>query len=272
VEAPSLFRRVLSAAKLSEHVVATQKKQAQKPLAEAAKQKVNKKTTAIPRVKAPADKTAGKSSAERAVLHEKANNKAKAQAITQAQKNGKAERTKKWEDAKGKKGPAQGPAKTKLSQDEKNQVKGALRDAAHRMQNTANIPHSKDKFTVGGHTSTGKEVRKSVMNSYLHGPTPIGRNDNKLPKEFRNDPYSASHGDASLRGKRPIDNPTGAKLHEYPVTKQGQGWIGSGAVGPHRAITSNKDGHDTFHGVIGHDTSRGGDKDDHYLATHKRHT
>lgn len=126
------------------------------------------------------------------------------------------------------------------------------------------------------------------MNSYLHGPTPIGRNDNKLvrlsssqfflcssssqPKEFRNDPYSASHGDASLRGKRPIDNPTGAKLHEYPVTKQGQGWIGSGAVGPHRAITSNKDGHDTFHGVIGHDTSRGGDKDDHYLATHKRHT
>lgn len=111
---------------------------------------MNKKTTAIPRVKAPADKTAGKSSAERAVLHEKANNKAKAQAITQAQKNGKAERTKKWEDAKGKKGPAQGPAKTKLSQDEKNQVKGALRDAAHRMQNTANIPHSKDKFTVGG--------------------------------------------------------------------------------------------------------------------------
>ena len=111
---------------------------------------MNKKTTAIPRVKAPADKTAGKSSAERAVLHEKANNKAKAQAITQAQKNGKAERTKKWEDAKGKKGPAQGPAKTKLSQDEKNQVKGALRDAAHRMQNTANIPHNKDEFDVGG--------------------------------------------------------------------------------------------------------------------------
>jgi hypothetical protein len=273
-QAPSLVRRVLSAGQLSHHVVATQKGQAQKQTTKSAeKKKLNTKIMgAVPKVRAPDHKTAGKSPSERGALHQKANDKAKAQAITQAQKKGKADRTKKWEDAKGKKGPAQGPPKTKLNSAEKGQVKGALRDAAHRMQNTANIPHNKDKFTVGGQTSTGKEVRKAVMNSHLHGPVPIGRGDNKLPKEFRNDPYNPSHGDASLRGQRPINNPTGAKLHEYPVTKQVQGWIGSGSVGPHRVITSNQGGHDTFHGVIGHDNSRGGDKDDHYLATKTPHT
>jgi len=272
-EAPSLVRRVLDAAQLSEHVLATQKKQAQKQTANTAKTKVNKKIMQnVPKVKAPAHETEGKSSAERKVLHQKANDKAKAQAITQTQKNKKADRAKMWEDAKGKKGPAQGPSKTKLNDAEKDQVRGALKGAAQRMKNTANIPHNKDEFTVGGHTSTGKEVRKAVMNSHLHDAVPIGRGDNKLPKEFRNDPYSPSHGDASLRGKHPIDNPTGAKLKEFPVTKQVQGWIGSGAVGPHRVITSNKDGHDTFHGVVGHDTSRSGDKDDHYLATVARHT
>ena len=92
------------------------------------------------------------------------------------------------------------------------------------------------------------------------------------PKTFRNDPYSASHPDASIRGKQPIDNPTGARLQEYPVKPQGQGWVGTGSVGAHRVITSSEGGHDTFHGVIGHDKTRGGDKDDHYLATVKRHT
>lgn len=272
-EAPSLVRRVLNTAKLSQHVVATQKGQAHKKTTKAAeKKKQNTKTTGgVAKVRAPDHKTAGKSSSERKVLHQKANDKAKSQAITHAQKTAKADRTAKWAAAKGKKGPAPGPKKTKLDKHEKGQVKGALKDAAHRMKTTANIPHNKDKFTVGGHTSTGKDVRKAVMNSHLHGPAPVGRGDNKLPKEFRNDPYSPTHGDASLRGKRPINNPTGAKLHEYPATKQGQGWTGSGSVGPHRVITSKTGGKDTFHGVIGHDTSRGGDKDDHYLATHKKH-
>jgi hypothetical protein len=269
VEAPALVRRVLNAAKLSQHVVATQKGQAHKQTAKAAeKKKVNTKTmNAAPKVKAPEHKTAGKSPSQRKELHQKANNKAKAQAVTHAQKTAKADRTAKWGAAKGKPGPAPKAPKTKLDKHEKGQVKGALKDAAHKMKNTANIPHKNDKFTVGGHTSTGKDVRKAVMNSHLHAPAPVGRGDNKLPKEFRNDKYSPTHGDASLRGQRPINNPTGAKLHEYPVTKQGQGWVGSGAVGPHRAVTSNSGGKDTFHGVIGHDTSRGGDKDDHYLAT-----
>jgi hypothetical protein len=274
VEAPALVRRVLNPAKLSQHVVATQKKQALKQTTKAAeKKKLNTKiTNAVPKARAPDHKTAGKSSSERKALHQKANDKAKAQGITQAQKKAKADRTAKWAGAKGKKGPAPNAPKTKLNAHEKGQVKGALRDAAHKMKNTQNIPHNKDKFTVGGHTSTGKDVRKAVMNSHLHAPVPVGRGDNKLPKEFRNDPYSPKHGDAALRGQRPIHNPTGARLNEYPATKQGQGWTGSGAVGPHRVITSNQGGRDKFHGVIGHDTSRGGDKDDHYLATHTRHT
>lgn len=272
VEAPALVRRVLNAAKLSHHVVAAQKGQAHKQTTKAAeKKKVNTKTmNSAPKTKAPEHKTVGKSPSERKALHQKANDKSKAQAVTQAQKKAKADRTAKWASAKGKKGPAAGPQKTKLDKHEKGQVRDALKGAANKMKNTANIPHNKDKFTVGGHTSTGKEVRKAVMNSHLHAPAPVGRGDNKLPKEFRNDKYSPTHGDASLRGQRPINNPTGAKLHEYPVTKQGQGWVGTGAVGPHRVITSNTGGKDTFHGVIGHDTSRGGNKDDHYLATHTK--
>lgn len=57
-------------------------------------------------------------------------------------------------------------------------------------------------------------------------------------------------------------------MKEYPVTQNG--WTGKGSVGPARVITSNQGGRDTFHGVIGHDTKRGGDKDDHYLATHTK--
>jgi hypothetical protein len=273
-EAPGLVRRVLDAHKLSEHVVAVQKGQAYKQTTkQAEKKKVNAKVMgAAPKVKAPESKTAGKSSAERKVLHQQANDKAKAQAISSAQKQGKADRAKKWADAKGKPGAAPKPPRTKLDAGEKAQVKGALRDAATRMHNTANIPHNKDTFSVGGYTTTGKEVRKAVMNSHLHDPVPVGRGTNKNPKEFRNDPYGPSHGDASLRGQHPINNPTGAKLNEYPVTKQGQGWTGSGAVGPTRVITSNHGGVDTFHGVIGHDLTRGGDKDDHYLATKTPHT
>jgi hypothetical protein len=270
---PALARRALNALKLSEHVVGVLKGQAQKQtVKQAEKKKLNAKVMgAAPKVKAPESKTAGKSSSERKVLHQQANDKAKAQAITSAQKQGKVDRAKKWADAKGKAGSASKPPRTKLDHGEKAQVKGALRDAASRMQHTANIPHNKDTFSVGGHTTTGKEVRKAVMNSHLHEPVPVGRGTNKQPKEFRNDPYGPSHGDASLRGQRPIPNPTGAKLNEYPVTKQGQGWTGSGAVGPTRVITSHDGGKDTFHGVIGHDLNRGGDKDDHYLATHKVH-
>jgi hypothetical protein len=326
-----LVRRVLDSAKLSHHIIATQKGQAYKQTTKAAaKKKLHTQiTSAVARVRAPDHQTEHvKDSKERKKLHQKANDKAKAQAITKAQKTAKADRKAKWtaaaaaaavkakkRPAKGTKGPTKGPAKgpapgaqkTKLDKHEKGQVKSALRNAAHRMQATNGIPHRKDKFEVGGRTyslprpflfhlkftlppldtSTGKDVRKAVMNSYLHAPVPIGRGrENKLvrllssqfflrsfspqPKPFHNYAYDSSH--PTLAGKHPINNPTGAKLHEYPATKQGQGWIGTSDIGSHRVLTSNTGGKDKFHGVIGHDTSRGGNHEDHYLATHTAHS
>ena len=148
-----LVRRVLDAAQLSEHLVATQKKQAQRQVDKVAKTKQNKKTISkIPQanLRASEEETKGKNSVERSALHQKAKEKAQASAITEARKNVKADRAKKWEEAKGKKSPDQKPPKTKLDSAEKDQVKKALGDAAHRMQNTANIPHNKDEFDVGG--------------------------------------------------------------------------------------------------------------------------
>lgn len=91
------------------------------------------------------------------------------------------------------------------------------------------------------------------------------------PKEFRNDPYSSTRPDTALAGKKPIPVAPGSappKLKEYPVKSQPAGWTGSGKVGAGRVITStDSKGKDTFHGVLGHDEKKGGDKDDHYLAT-----
>ncbi|KAF8893689.1 hypothetical protein CPB84DRAFT_1783136 [Gymnopilus junonius] len=267
-----LVRRVLDDHQLSEEVLATQKAQAQKVVADNEKHKqVDKIKKATPKVRAPDDKVAGKSPKERAALHQEANDKAKDRAVTEAQKKSKAERTQKWEDAKGKLAPVVGSgsgSRKILDPGEKAQVAGALHDAAEKMQHTVDIPGKKDEYTVGTHTSNGKDVRKAVMNSILHEDVPVGRGINKMPKEFRNEPYAPTH--PTMAGQRPINNPSGAKLNEYPVTSQSQGWIGSGQVGPARVITSSTGGVDTLHGVVGHDVSKGGDKDDHYLAVHKK--
>jgi hypothetical protein len=86
------------------------------------------------------------------------------------------------------------------------------------------------------------------------------------PKDFENRPYSATHGDTNLRGKRPLPA-DGKNFKEYPViNKSPNGWTGSGDVGALRAVTYEQGGKRRA-AVIGHDPSRGGDHSDHYVAT-----
>lgn len=91
------------------------------------------------------------------------------------------------------------------------------------------------------------------------------------PKRFNNRPYSATHPDPALAGKRPIAN--AGKGQEYPI-KSGShnGYIGSGDVGAGRIVLykNKKDRQRTSYAVIGHDPARGGDASDHYLATHTK--
>ncbi|RDB24828.1 hypothetical protein Hypma_007362 [Hypsizygus marmoreus] len=202
----------------------------------------------------------------------------RSQAITAAQRKRKADATARWEAAKltpAQKHKAKADVKTVgsstkppgLTPEDRNQVQSALKNAGDRMQDTVNIPGRKDQFTVGKNKWSGNEVRKAILNSYLHTPVPVGHPLNRNPKDFRNDMYDLSHPD--LAGQRPIPgNPIGLK--EYPVIKNSPaGWNGGSAVGPGRVITSSVDGMDTFHGVVAHNPTRVGADDDHYLAKHK---
>jgi len=269
-----LVARKLAAHQVLHQANAALKAQAKKPIAKQKKAQVNKKVT--DKISKP--KTAGYSKMNQEqrkhadAANTKAHNTAKSQAVSGAQKQAKLDRTKKWADHKKTtytKTPKAVPKAPKVSKETKaehrGQVKGELHAAATRMKATHGIPGRHDHFEVGGNKYSGKDTRKAVMNSHLNEKIPVGRGDNKLPKPFRNDPYSATHGDAALRGKHPI--PGGhSNLKEYPLTPHG--WTGSGAVGPARVITSQQGGKDHFHGVIGHDLKAKGDKDDHYLAKH----
>lgn len=145
----ALVRRILNAAQLSEHIVATQKAQARKKLKKIVNKKQNKKTVnSVAKVRAKEKELKDKPSEERKILHQKVMDKAKIEAVKQAQKTAK-DRRKNLLALAGKKVPPK-PPRTRLTAEEKNQVKMALKNAAERMANTENIPHRKDKFSVGG--------------------------------------------------------------------------------------------------------------------------
>ncbi|KDR72106.1 hypothetical protein GALMADRAFT_1344338 [Galerina marginata CBS 339.88] len=164
------------------------------------------------------------------------------------------------------------PAKPKFrwaDKADKKQVSAALRNAAQRMQNTANLPARGDAFKIseGEAPYSGAHARKAVMNSYLNQNSPVG--PQLMPKPFSNFAYSRTHPEVALRGKSPIPG-THPNLVEYPLTANG--WTGHTKVGAARVITSSTGvagaHNDRFFGVIGHDASRGGDSNDHYLAHH----
>ncbi|KAF8877455.1 hypothetical protein CPB84DRAFT_1752159 [Gymnopilus junonius] len=256
-------------------VSSAQKGQSRRKDATERKRKANEKIEhSVSRVRAPDHLTAGLSSSERAKLHQAAHDRARAQAVTHSQKASKEERRKKWESSAGSSRKDRPSGRTRYpSPSDRHRTASSLRDANHRMQHTENIPHRHDSFSVGGHSTSGRHVRQAVGNSILYHHDPVGRGDNRNPKPFRNDAYSSSHGDHSLRGTHPISSSShsGRPLHEYPVTSGHSGYYGSGRPGPARVITSHADGRDVFHGVVGHDPRRGGDHDDHYMAEYRPH-
>ncbi|KAJ2912944.1 hypothetical protein MD484_g7471, partial [Candolleomyces efflorescens] len=166
-------------------------------------------------------------------------------------------------------GTAPPPNKTKLAKnikptkEEKKQVKDYLQVVRKKYAAT-DMPSRKSTATVGPHKATGREVRQSVFNNYLYKKTPLGTQ--RMPKPFNNEPYSKTHGDAALRGTRPLPA-TGRKFREFPIVKHNpSGWTGQPQVGALRTITY-KEGDKRYAKVIGHDKSRPGSKDDHYVAT-----
>ncbi|KAJ2912937.1 hypothetical protein MD484_g7476, partial [Candolleomyces efflorescens] len=155
------------------------------------------------------------------------------------------------------------PKNIKPTQAEKKQVKDYLQVVRKKYAAT-DMPSRGSTATVGPHSATGREVRQSVFNNYLYKKTPLGTQ--QMPKPFNNEPYSNTHGDAALRGTRPLPA-TGRKFREFPIVKQNpSGWTGQPQVGALRTITY-KEGDKRYAKVIGHDSSRPGSKDDHYVAT-----
>ncbi|KAJ2936327.1 hypothetical protein H1R20_g767, partial [Candolleomyces eurysporus] len=155
----------------------------------------------------------------------------------------------------------------KPTKQEKNNVKNRFQAARQKFGQTQGMPARGQTVNVGSNAASGRAVRQGVFNSYLHKKTPIGHNAaNRQPKPFMNSRYSASHGDANLRGTRPLPR-NAKKVQEYPVINNSpNGWTGNGKVGALRAVTY-KQGGQRRAAVIGHDTSRGGDANDHYVAT-----
>ncbi|KAF8159672.1 hypothetical protein B0H34DRAFT_413223 [Crassisporium funariophilum] len=289
---------------LSAHIVSTLRGQAARISAQEKKKRLNKKVIQVPKIPKPAGYLA-LSQVDCKVVDTNIK-KATERAKSQARKKAKADRTEFWKskmpsnDAERKsrqaakkakkeanriagipKGlavtpPTKSKPKFKLSKQDKKDVSKALCDAAEKMDKTQNVPGRKDTYTVGTSSWSGKDVRKAIMNTYVHSPYPIGPKYRETPKQFRNDPYVPNHNDASLRGQRPLNAPqvNGAPpiFFEYPITKTPAGWQGTkGSPGTGRAITYHNGVNDVFHGVIGHDDSRGGVTGDHYLAQHQPH-
>lgn len=282
----------------TENIQAVQKKQGEKPMKKAAKKKANNKI----QQKAAAgidqkvkdwrekEKKAGGYMPRVNILADRMRGKEKERALTQARKDRKTERGNQW--AAKKNTPAQkattkanaaarrqdrqrtgapSPANqaklaknVKPTKQEKKNVKDRFQAARQKYGQTQGMPARGQTATVGTNSASGREVRNSVFNSYLHQKNPIGTQ--RLPKKFNNDPYSATHG--TLANQRPLPQ-TAKQLKEYPVIKNSpNGWTGNGKVGALRTITY-KNGGQRHAAVVGHDTNpaRGGTADDHYVAT-----
>ncbi|RXW20976.1 hypothetical protein EST38_g4881 [Candolleomyces aberdarensis] len=142
----------------------------------------------------------------------------------------------------------------KLTKQEKNNVKNRFQAG-------------REKFSKTQDSANGRAVRQAVFNNYLHQKNRIGHNRaNQQPKPFDNARYSGTHGEANLRGTRPLPR-NGKKFQEFPVINNSpNGWTGNGKVGALRAVTYKQGGQRRV-AVIGHDSSRGGNSNDHYLAT-----
>ncbi|RXW13655.1 hypothetical protein EST38_g12197 [Candolleomyces aberdarensis] len=177
--------------------------------------------------------------------------------------------------AKGLPSPAnQASTKNRVSKEQKNNVKQRFRAANDKLRKTEGVPGRKDTVSVGSHKTDGRAVRQSAFNSYLHSKTPVGNSPFLIsdcsdistfrqPKNFNNRPYASTHKDAKLANQKAI--PQSGK--EYPIIdKNPNGWTGQGAVGALRTVTYKQGGKRKL-AVVGHDTSRGGDANDHYKAT-----
>ncbi|KAJ2912455.1 hypothetical protein MD484_g7957, partial [Candolleomyces efflorescens] len=282
----------------TKNIQAVQKKQGQKPQKKAAKQaannKIQQKAAAGINTKVKnwreKEKAAGGYMPRVNILADKMRGKEKERALTQARKDRKADRGKQW-GAKAN-SPAQKAAtkaaaagrrqerqrngapspanqaklakNVKPTKQEKKNVKDRFQAARQKYGQTQGMPGRGQTATVGPNSASGREVRNSVFNSYLHQKNPIGMQ--RLPKKFNNDPYSPTHG--TLANQRPLPA-TARKLKEYPVIKGSpNGWTGNGPVGALRTVTYKNGGRRNA-AVIGHDTSpaRGGNADDHYVAT-----
>jgi len=268
VDDVALERRIFGS--LGKLLTGTQQGQARKQEKSDRKRKTNQKISqSVPKVRASAHDTEGLSSSERARKHQEANDRERARAITRAQKQAKEDRKSRWSTPSRSDRPS-GSGRTRYASPDRRRASSALRSGGERMYATENIPHRSDTFRVGGFQTDGRHVRQAVTHSIVHASDPVGRGDNRAPKEFRNDPYGPTHYDVPIRGTRPISGGAGRTMYEYPVTPSHQrsGYTGSGRVGPARVITSHDGGRDVFHGVIGHDRGRGGDDDDHYRATY----
>jgi len=191
-------------------------------------------------------------------------NQVKGKAVADAQAAAKQARTEKWAAAKGKPNPNPGAPNSRPTKEMRHNVKQRFQAAKTALGNTKDVPKRTDSFSVGKDKADGKAVRQAAFNTHLHSKTPIGRNaDNTQPKPFNNRPYAASHPDPALAGKKPLAQ----NGKEYPIKNNSpNGWTGSGPVGAMRTVTTKEKGQKRVN-VIGHDASRGGDKDDHYVAT-----
>ncbi|KAJ2928337.1 hypothetical protein H1R20_g8746, partial [Candolleomyces eurysporus] len=282
---------------ISQGILDVQKKQGQKQRAKQQKTTANtrlvqKKTNDIKKTVdnfRTAEKAKGKlNSAQLNAKSDKLRNAEKSRVISNNRKDTKASKTAQWASkkntpaqktakkdaqtarradrkAKGLPSPAnQASTKNRVSKEQKNNVKQRFRAANDKLRKTEGVPGRKDTVTVGSHKTDGRAVRQSAFNSYLHSKTPVGRNPiNKQPKNFNNRPYASTHKDAGLAGKKAI--PQNGK--EYPIIdKSPNGWTGQGPVGALRTVTYKQGGKRKL-AVVGHDTSRGGDANDHYTAT-----
>ncbi|RDB20019.1 hypothetical protein Hypma_012936 [Hypsizygus marmoreus] len=156
-----------------------------------------------------------------------------------------------------------------ISETERLQVKGALRQAGARLRATSNLPNRHAVFTTNTGTWTGKDVRKAIFNSYLHAAAPIRVPNGFQPKDFNNYRYRHTvHDNQGKQVEHPVPSlpksPPGLK--EYPLEAGSRtGFTASRKLGPARVMTTSNHGKDMFHGVVAHDNSYpGGSRGDHY--------
>ncbi|KAJ2913117.1 hypothetical protein MD484_g7289, partial [Candolleomyces efflorescens] len=281
-------------ANISQGILNAQKKQGNRVDARKKKSANNKKVvqTAGGQIKKDVNAARDKARAKGKPLTNAQVDKKKAgaanRAISKAQKANKAAKTAKYNAAKKtpqqkkdrkaaqtarraerRKTGAAAPAnavskKQKVSKQQKHAVKQRFQSAKTKLGKTQGLPGRKASISVGKEKTDGRAVRQATFNSYLHSKTPIGRNPiNKQPKQFNNRPYSATHKDRTIAGKKPL--PQNGK--EYPIKNNSpNGFTGQGSVGALRAVTYKKGGKNHVK-VMGHDASRGTDPNDHYVAT-----